>query len=78
MQNRRSCSMETLPANDVVTALWSKSAAEKCRLGLTDTVFLPLLLSLILAFLLGNLRKSCASPMVHHWKKWRNFKEKNR
>lgn len=30
--------MDILPGNDVITALWSKNASEKCRLGLTDTV----------------------------------------
>ncbi len=30
--------IEELDPNDVVTCLWNKNAAEKCRIGLTDTI----------------------------------------
>ncbi len=30
--------VEVLPSNDVLTCLWNKNAAEKCRIGLSDVV----------------------------------------
>ena len=30
--------VEILPSNDVLTCLWNKNAAEKCRIGLSDVI----------------------------------------
>ena len=40
-QERRgdaSRSVQVLSAKEVASSLWSRTAAEKCRLGITDTV----------------------------------------